>query len=30
MEWYRRFLTENGFKVYVFGYKTTQLVFELT
>ena len=27
---YRRFLTEHGFKVYVFGYKTTQQSFELT
>lgn len=27
---YRRFLTEHGYKVYVFGYKTTQQSFQLT
>lgn len=27
---YRRFLTEHGFKVYLFGYKTTQQAFDLT
>ncbi len=27
---YRRFLTAQGYKVYLFGYKTTQQAFELT